>query len=47
MKAVSVAPPAASALVATVGFGVVGWVVTISRMSGMDMGVAMMAPASG
>ena len=40
MKAVSIAPPTASALVATVGLGVVGWVVTIPRMSGMDMGVA-------
>jgi predicted metal-binding membrane protein len=43
MKAVSVAPPPASAVVATVttvGLGAVGWVVTIPRMSGMDMGVA-------
>jgi len=43
MKAVSVAPPPASvvaATVATVGLGVVGWAVTIPRMSRMDMGVA-------
>lgn len=43
MKAVSVAPPPASAVaatLATVGLGVGGWVVTIPRMSGMDMGAA-------
>jgi predicted metal-binding membrane protein len=40
MRAASITPPKASALVATVGLGVVGWVVTIARMSGMDMGVA-------
>jgi predicted metal-binding membrane protein len=43
MKAVSVVLPPASAVaatVATIGLGVVGWVVTIPRMSGMDMGVA-------
>ena len=43
MKAVSVAPPPVSAVVATlatVGLSVVGWVVTIPRMSRMDMGVA-------
>src|ERR1039458_7107257 len=43
MKAVSVAPPPASAVaatLATVGLSVVGWVVTIPRISGMDMGVA-------
>jgi predicted metal-binding membrane protein len=40
MKAVSIAPPTASALAATVGLGVVGWVVAVARMSGMDMGVA-------
>jgi len=40
MKAISIAPPTGSALAATVGLGVVGWVVAIPRMSGMDMGVA-------
>ena len=43
MKAVSVAPPPASAVaatLATVALSVVGWVVTIPRMSRMDMGVA-------
>jgi predicted metal-binding membrane protein len=38
MTAVSTAPRTAGALVATVGLGVVGWVVTIPRMRGMDMG---------
>lgn len=43
MKAVSVAPPPVSAVaatLATVGLSVLGWVVTIPRMSRMDMGVA-------
>ena len=31
MKAISIAPPTGSALAATVGLGVVGWVVAIDR----------------
>jgi predicted metal-binding membrane protein len=40
VKPAAIAPPAASALLATVGLGVVGWAVVVPRMSGMDMGVA-------
>jgi predicted metal-binding membrane protein len=35
-----IAPPLASALVVTVGLGILGWAVTVPRMSGMDMGPA-------
>jgi predicted metal-binding membrane protein len=34
------AAPAIGAVVVTIGLGTVGWVVTLQRMSGMDMGVA-------
>jgi len=40
MKTVSLAPPTASAKVATVRLGAVGWVVAIPRMSGLDTGIA-------
>jgi predicted metal-binding membrane protein len=40
MKPAAIAPQAVSALLATVGLGVVGWAVTVMRIGGMDMGVA-------
>ena len=41
VKSAAIAPPVASALVATVGLGVVGWAVTVPRMRAMDMGVGV------
>ena len=40
METREIAPATATALIATVGVGVAGWVIAIARMSGMDMGVA-------
>ena len=40
MKTPAVAPATTSALIATVGAGVAGWVIAVPRMRGMDMGVA-------
>lgn len=40
LKATAIAAPPTSALVVTVGLGMVGWAVVVPRMSQMDMGVA-------
>jgi predicted metal-binding membrane protein len=39
VKSAAIAATPASALLATVGLGVVGWAVVVPRMGGMDMGV--------
>ena len=39
-RGIDVTAAAAVALTATVGLGAVGWIVTVQRMHGMDMGVA-------